>query len=888
LETSFESYIFVKVFLKKTTHLMLKTKYLIASFLIFLSITSKAEDTLKLNDVVFSNGVITDFLDTIKTEIMIPNNFEGIPVTSIGASAFNGSQLEQVIFPNSLISIDSAAFKNSQLQGEIYLPLSVRFIKSNAFAGNHISSIIIPASVTAIEEKAFFGNELDQLTFSNSITYIGSQAFDDNQLTQLRLPTSYKGNIHFWSDGTTTFKSGDIFTDLTKAYTIGAKDLQSKYTLTIDDVVFSNGEITDYLNTNEKDIIIPDNFEGVAVTSIGELAFDNSQLISVILPNSVLSIDSSAFTTGELAAITLSNSLISIGSYSFSGNKIDSVIIPNSVTSIKEGAFVGGQLKSVKISTSATKIENLAFAYNELTSIVIPNSVTSIGENAFSDNQLTSVIIPDSVNFIGEFAFYYNQLTSISIPNSLTTIKKYTFAFNQLTSVVIPNSIDTIDYYAFGDNRLTTVEIPNSVTYLGMYAFGGNQLTSVILSDSLDYIGPGAFTQNNLTSVSIPNSVTYIAGAAFSENVLSEFKLPNNYEGDSYSWSDDDNNCYLSNSFITNLGTNYSIGILASSKIEMTFCDSAIIDNQIYTYSQIWSDTLFGGLSSGCDSIVVTNLTINKSTTSTNDLSACGSALFNGATYTSNQVIKDTLTGINGCDSIVITNISINEKATSTQVLTAGCNAIINGNVYGSSQTITDSLTRLNGCDSIVTTYLTISPNIDTIDVYDTTFVVLNDTVIHTIFDTTTMVMYHTDSVVHNIYDTTTTVINQVDTTFITFYDTNYVQVTNYVDVSDSLIIDLTGLITSVNAPFNSNLQVKIYPNPASELLILEVLNPEITVAYSYELINVNGQTMMANGFLSSNTTTIDISSFTGGTYYIKFINTDSKIVNQAPIVIRK
>ncbi|MAW66007.1 MAG: hypothetical protein CMD18_07420 [Flavobacteriales bacterium] len=111
---------------------------------------------------------------------------------------------------------------------------------------------------------------------------------------------------------------------------------------------------------------------------------------------------------------------------------------------------------------------------------------------------------------------------------------------------------------------------------------------------------------------------------------------------------------------------------------------------------------------------------------------------------------------------------------------------------------------------------------------------------------------------------------------------------TVYINVYDSLIVDLTGLVTSVNAPFNNALQVKVYPNPASELLILEVLDAGVTASYTYELMNVNGQTILANGSLSSNTNTIDISSYSGGTYYVKFYDAQQKMVNQAPVVIRK
>ena len=78
---------------------------------------------------------------------------------------------------------------------------------------------------------------------------------------------------------------------------------QAQYTLQLSDVTFSNEEITDYTNTTEKNIIIPDNFDGVAVTSIGESAFRNNELTHVIIPNSVRSIGKEAFRNNHLTNV---------------------------------------------------------------------------------------------------------------------------------------------------------------------------------------------------------------------------------------------------------------------------------------------------------------------------------------------------------------------------------------------------------------------------------------------------------------------------------------------------------------------------------------------------------------------------------------------------------
>ena len=178
---------------------------------------------------------------------------------------------------------------------------------------------------------------------------------------------------------------------------------QAQYTLQLSDVTFSNGEITDYTNTTEKNIIIPDNFDGVAVETIGDAAFHTNKLTEVIIPNSVKSIGTAAFEDNQLTQVIIGNSVESIGEYAFAGN--------------------------------------------QLTEVIIPNSVKSIGDKAFRNNKLTEVIIPDFVKSIGNVAFYGNQLTNVSIPNSVNSIGGYAFSNNTgLTSFNLPTHYQGYSY----------------------------------------------------------------------------------------------------------------------------------------------------------------------------------------------------------------------------------------------------------------------------------------------------------------------------------------------------------------------------------------------------------------------------------------------------------
>jgi TolB-like protein len=284
--------------------------------------------------------------------------------------------------------------------------------------------------------------------------------------------------------------------------------------------------ITDYAGS-AKDVVIPNQINGLPVAVIGANAFREKQLTSVTIPDSVTAIGESAFYKNRLTSVTIPGSVTEMGNSAFSNNQLTSVTISNGVTAIGVWAFGHNQLTSVTIPNSVATIGDAAFSDNQLTSATIPNSVTAIGSSAFDSNQLTSVTIPNSVTTIGDIAFWRNRLTSVTIPNGVITIGDGAFRDNQLTSVTLPNSVTAIGRYAFSDNRLTSVTIGNKVTSIGQGAFSDNQLTSVTIPGSVTEIGKYAFAANRLTRVTIPNGVTTIGDSAFSSNQLTSVTIPN-------------------------------------------------------------------------------------------------------------------------------------------------------------------------------------------------------------------------------------------------------------------------------------------------------------------------------------------------------------------------
>ena len=238
-------------------------------------------------------------------------------------------------------------------------------------------------------------------------------------------------------------------------------------TLTTPEVyfTFNAGEIKDYNTAGGVDIVIPSTIGGATVTKIGYQAFRGKGLTSVVMPDSVCTIDMGAFMLNSLTNIIIPDSVTSISASAFRSNQLASVTIPNNVTSIGQYAFDGNlTLTSLIIGDSVISIEVYAFTGAKLTNIAIPNSVKSIGEAAFYNNDLTNVTFGSNIESIGRFAFASNKLANITIPASVISLGDGAFSSNPPITNIIMEREDTL----IGNNLLASNNI-----FKDAYTIGG-------------------------------------------------------------------------------------------------------------------------------------------------------------------------------------------------------------------------------------------------------------------------------------------------------------------------------------------------------------------------------------------------------------------------------
>ena len=290
----------------------------------------------------------------------------------------------------------------------------------------------------------------------------------------------------------------------------------------------------------------------VPITELSYSVFkDNDKITSVILCDSVLTIDNRAFEAcSSLESVTLSKELRSVDFIQFGTcENLKEIIIPeeNNNYVYKDGMFFSKNLKT------------LYFVLGDYTEFTIPETVENIDSDAFCGLvNLKKLVVTKSVKELpnGIFTFYYNYYNPENyyypeeLPVEEIVIEGNTYMGND---IYVPDSCKKItiseenEYYTVVDDVLfskdmktlywcpdtkTQYVVPDGVVHIADRAFWDNKkLKNITFPDSLISIGSSAFGSTSLEEVIFPENLISISAYAFYNcKTLSKVEFNENLE----------------------------------------------------------------------------------------------------------------------------------------------------------------------------------------------------------------------------------------------------------------------------------------------------------------------------------------------------------------------
>ena len=378
---------------------------------------------------------------------------------------------------------------------------------------------------------------------------------------------------------------------------IDYKSIDVTLTIETDVVIDDNGAVIG-LEFEKDVIVIPDEYNGEAVTSIKSLDTENAGML--IVPDSVNLITSLVMADNAKLSLDVEYQLAFDENLDLSNIYIyprgDVARIDYFVTKpVIKMIHLENEIYGIGDAISKTTLDRMEIAIggvvhgdledsvgelvvyiggiNELREMFVDeqSEISTIRLESISEKQIgiqqediESFTALDTFIISGNIKVFErrDKVYSLIIAEGMTEVYEMQFNSIQLSSIVFPSTLVKIGAYAFTQNNaLQTLNIPSTVKIIGENAFDETEgLTSLTLNEGLEEIGAGSFIFTNIqNTVVIPSTVKYL-GSAFAADVDIINNSPN-YEfiDDMLISKDGKNLVHLNSKYVPSGGIVYTV-----------------------------------------------------------------------------------------------------------------------------------------------------------------------------------------------------------------------------------------------------------------------------------------------------------------------------------------
>lgn len=429
-------------------------------------------------------------------------------ITEIKSYAFWGCPaLTDVTFADTAtdLVIGMSAFGSSKISN-LTLPKGLRTIESSAFSSSlNLTSIVIPASVTEIGASAFYNcTSLASVTFAegSQVETIGSSAFGSTSISTIKFPQSIKVIDNYAFQKCKQLVSVEFEGSDTEE----GSSLQKIGTKVFSDCTALASFAFPYCGKDEAGVYKKISLGSSTMVNIFEGC---KNLTTIYLSEAVVSISNLFVKCPGLTTVVVAEH-----SENFRVSETQPIILNVNGTAIQ---FLFGRMQGeFEIPEGVTEIGTYAFSgQTDITKVIIPKTMKTI--NAYAFYNCTGLVEVEFVNgcvldSLGEAVFKgCKSLKEIDLPNGITSIPKQAFAgCSGLENIKLPENLTEVGQEAFiWTLSLKSINLPTTLKKIMNYGFAMSGLETLVLPEGLTTLGTYTFTYaSSLKEVSLPSTIT--------------------------------------------------------------------------------------------------------------------------------------------------------------------------------------------------------------------------------------------------------------------------------------------------------------------------------------------------------------------------------------------